>query len=131
MVVASLDHARRGVEAGFIMANHGKLAPLRRMQEGDRVLVYSPRTAFPMGESFQAVAIVGVVTGAEPEPSDVIEGGYRRRADLREVPPIPLAEMRGHLPTTKLRSGCFELSPPDADAIWSLVPKDHRRLLPE
>lgn len=121
VIVASLDHARRGVEAGFVMANHGKLAPLRRMQAGDRLLVYSPRTTSPNGEPFQAIAIVGAVTGAEPEPSDVIEGGYRRRADLREIPPIPLAEIRDHLPTTMLRFGCFELPPADAAAVWPLV----------
>ena len=122
VLVASRDHARRGLELGFVMANHGKRAPLARMAVGDGLLVYSPRTTFPEGEPFRAIAIVETVTGAEPEPSDVIAGGFRRAAALREIEPLPLARVRDHLPTSKLRFGCFELAPEDAAAIWHLVP---------
>ena len=31
VIVVSHEHARRGVADGFIMANHGKRAPLARM----------------------------------------------------------------------------------------------------
>jgi hypothetical protein len=123
VVVVSRDHARRGVAEGFIMANHGKRAPLARMSVGDQILVYSPKTAFPDGEPFRAIAIVGTVTGAEPEPSAVIPGGFRLRADLREIEPVPLARLGGHLPTSRLRFGCFELAPDDAEAIARLVPE--------
>jgi hypothetical protein len=122
VVVASRDHARRGVADGFLMANHGKRAPLARMSVGDRVLIYSAKTTFPDGDPFQAIAIVGTVTGAEPEPSVAIPGGFRLRADLREITPIPLAGVREHLPTGKFRFGCFELPHDDAEAIWNLVP---------
>lgn len=104
------------------MANHGKRAPLSRMSVGDRLLVYSPKTTFPKGDPFQAIAIVGTVTGAEPEPSAVIPGGFRLRADLREIEPISLAQVRDHLPTSRLRFGCFELAREGAEAIWKLVP---------
>ena len=104
------------------MVNHGKRAPLARMRVGDRVLVYSPKTTFPDGAPFQAIAIVGTVTGPEPEPSAVIPGGFRLRAALREIEPITLAQIRDHLPTSRLRFGCFELAPADASAIWKLVP---------
>ena len=104
------------------MVNHGKRAPLARMSVGDRILVYSPKTTFPDGDPFQAIAIVGTVTGAEPEPNAVIPGGFRLRADLREIEPIPLARVRDHLPTSRLRFGCFELQQDGADAIWKLVP---------
>jgi hypothetical protein len=122
VIVVSHEHARRGVAEGFIMANHGKRAPLARMTVGDRILIYSPKTAFPDGAPFQAIAIVGTVTGAEPEPSAVIPGGFRLAAALRAIEPIALAQIRDHLPTSKLRFGCFELIPADADAIWELVP---------
>lgn len=122
VVVASFDHARRGLAEGFIMANHGKRAPLARMSVGDRLLVYSPKTTFPKGDPFQAIAIVGTVTGAQPETSAVIPGGFRLRADLREIEPISLAQIRDHLPTSRLRLGCFELASDGADAIWNLVP---------
>jgi hypothetical protein len=104
------------------MANHGKRAPLARMSVGDRLLVYSPKTTFPDGDPFQAIAIVGTVTGGQPEPSAVIPGGFRQRADLREIEPIPLALVRDHLPTSRLRFGCFELAHDSAEAIWKLLP---------
>ena len=104
------------------MANHGKRAPLARMSVGDRLLVYSPKTTFPNGDPFQAIAIVGMVTGEQPVPSAVIAGGFRLRADLREIEPIPLAQIRDHVPTHRIRFGCFELTRDDADAIWNMVP---------
>ncbi len=122
VLVASRDHARRGLTEGFVMANHGKRAPVSRMHVGDRILIYSPTTSYPKGEPLKAITIVGEVTGDEPEPSTVIEGGFRRAAALREVEPIPLAEVRDHLPTSKIRFGFFELEAADAEAIWGLVP---------
>ena len=103
------------------MANHGKRAPLSRMQEGDRIVIYSPTTTFPKGAPLRAVTIVGIVTGTEPEPSDVIPGGYRRRADLHEIEPLPLDQIRDCFPTSRLRFGCFELPPADADRLWPLI----------
>ncbi len=121
VVVASRDHARRGTEGGFIMANHGKKAPLARMSRGDGILVYSPTTTFPQGEPLRAVTFVGEVTGEAPEPSDVIPGGFRRAAALQEVEPVPLADIREHLPTSRIRFGCFEIDAADADAIRGRV----------
>ena len=122
VLVASRDHARRGLAEGFVMANHGKRAPLARMSRGDRVLIYSPTTTFPRGEPLRAITLVGEVTGDGPEPSTVIEGGFRRAAALREIEPLALADVRDHLPTSKIRFGFFELAAADADAIWRLLP---------
>jgi hypothetical protein len=121
VIVVSLDHARRGVEEGFVMANHGKRAPLARMAVGDRILIYSPKVSFPDGEPLRAITIVGTVTGTEPEPSTAIPGGYRRGAELREIDPIPLDRVRANLPTSRLRFGCFELPAADAEVVWQLV----------
>ena len=44
VIVASRDHARRGIAGGFVMANHGKRAPLARMSRGDRILICAPTT---------------------------------------------------------------------------------------
>jgi|SRR6478609_194410 hypothetical protein len=121
VIVASRDHARRGARDGFIMANHGKKAPLQRMSRGDGLLVYSPTTTFPRGEPLRAVTFVGEVTGAEPEPSEVIAGGFRRAASLREVEPVPLADIRDHLPVSRIRFGSFEIDAADAEAILGRV----------
>jgi hypothetical protein len=126
LVVASRDHALRGVEGGFIMANHGTRPPLARMSPGDGVLVYSPTTTYPRGEPLRAVTIVGEVTGEEPEPSAAIPGGFRRRADLRVVdPPLPLDAVRDHLPVSRLRFGFLELDAADAEAVRSRVGGGH------
>ncbi|KQV65041.1 hypothetical protein ASC64_15225 [Nocardioides sp. Root122] len=122
VLVASRDHARRGLAEGFVMANHGKRAPVARMSVGDRVLIYSPTTTYPKGEPLRAITFAGEVTGEGPEPSTVIEGGWRRAAALREVEPIPLAEVKDHLPTSRIRFGFFELPDDDAAAIWRLLP---------
>jgi len=121
VIVASRDHARRGLHGGFVMANHGKRSPLARMSPGDGVLIYSPTTTYPHGEPLRAVTIVGEVTGAEPEPSDVMTSGFSRAATLREVQPLHLDEIRQHLPVSRIRFGFFELDAVDAEAIWALV----------
>jgi len=121
VIVVSREHARRGVDGGFVMANHGKRPPLARMSPGDGILIYSPTTSYPRGEPLRAVTIVGEVTGEEPEPSDVIPGGFRRAARLREIEPLPLEEIREHLPVSRLRFGFLELDAVNAEAIWSRV----------
>jgi EVE domain len=87
VIVASRDHARRGLSGGFVMANHGKRAPLARMSPKDGILIYSPTTTYPDGEPLRAMTIVGEVIGSEPEPSQVIPGGFQRAARLREIEP--------------------------------------------
>lgn len=121
VIVVSRDHARRGVAGGFIMANHGKRAPLARMSVGDGILVYSPTTSYPAGAPLRAITFLGEVTGKEPEPSDLIAGGYRRAARLHEIEPLPLAQVREHLPVSRLRFGFFELAAADAEAIRACV----------
>jgi hypothetical protein len=120
VIVVSREHARRGVQGGFIMANHGKRAPLQRMRPGDTILVYSPRDAFPDGEPLKAVTFVGEVTGEAPEPSEVIPGGWRLAATRREIEPIPLADVKQHVPASRIRFGCYELPATDAEAVLAL-----------
>ena len=103
------------------MANHGKRSPLARMSPRDGVLIYSPTTTYPHGEPLRAVTIVGDVTGNEVEPSDVVTGGFRRAATLREIEPLSLDDIREHLPVSRIRFGFFELAAADAEAIWALL----------
>ena len=67
------------------------------------------------------MTIVGEVTGDEPEPGDVITGGFRRAASLSEIEPLPLKQICEHLPVSRIRFGFFELDTADAEAIWALV----------
>lgn len=62
IIVASKDHIQRGLAGGFIQANHGKAAPLKRMQPGDWVIFYSPKVEYGKPEKCQCfTAIVRVV----------------------------------------------------------------------
>lgn len=121
VLVVSRDHARRGVAGGFVMANHGKRAPLARMSRGDGLFIYSPTDTYPRGGPLRAITFVGEVTGDEPEPSEVIAGGFCRRAQLSEIEPLPLAQVREYLPVSRLRFGFFEIDAGNAQAIRALL----------
>lgn len=63
--VVSRSHVRRGVAGGFIQLNHGKQQPVKRLKAGDRLAMYSPRTAYPDGEVLQAFTALGIVRTGE------------------------------------------------------------------
>jgi len=65
--------------------------------------------------------MVGEVTGDAPEPSEVIVGGFRRAASLREIEPLALGRVSDHLSVARIRFGSFELDAADAEAILALV----------
>ena len=121
VIVVSRDHARRGGVGGFFMAHHGKRGGIARMTRGDGILVYSPTTTYPRGEPLRAITMVGEVTGDAPEPSEVIAGGFRRAAALREIDPLPLDDVREHLHVSRIRFGLFEIPAADAEAVQALV----------
>ena len=59
--VVSRDHVANAVAHGFVQLNHGKAAPLERMQAGDGFAFYSPREAYPGGATLQAFTAIGRV----------------------------------------------------------------------
>ncbi|WP_238654410.1 EVE domain-containing protein [Paenibacillus piscarius] len=59
--VVSASHVQRGVSGGFAQMCHGKSAPLRRMQPGDWLVYYSPRTEIRDGKPLQAFTAIGRV----------------------------------------------------------------------
>ncbi len=46
IAVACREHVLRAVKGGFIQVCHGKQGPLKKMQEGDWILYYSPTEQF-------------------------------------------------------------------------------------
>jgi hypothetical protein len=86
--VVSRSHVERGVAGGFAQLNHGKAGPLERMQPGDGLVYYSPRTDFPDGEPVQAFTAIGrVATGAIFQAEEADATFFRR-----EVRYLPAAE---------------------------------------
>ena len=77
IAVASADHARRGrdeIVPGFMQVGHGKLAPLKRVQPGDRVAYYSPTVTMGAKDGFQSFVSIGIVQPGEPYAFDM--GGF-------------------------------------------------------
>lgn len=96
--VASRDHVKAGVAGGFCQLSHGKRGPVARIQPGDGIVYYSPRTAMRGGEPAQAFTAIGTVKPGEPYAFDM-GGGFvpHRRdvafaADAHDAPIRPLLE---------------------------------------
>lgn len=86
--VVSKNHVEQGVAGGFAQLNHGKAGPLERMQAGDGLVYYSPRTDFPEGEPLQAFTAIGrVASGAIFQANGADQPQFRR-----EVHYLPAAE---------------------------------------
>ena len=62
----SRDHVRLGVAGGFTQANHGSPHNLRRMQRGDWLVFYSPRTQFRDGDPLQSFTAIGTISDDVP-----------------------------------------------------------------
>lgn len=97
IAVASAEHVRRGGDQGFMQVCHGKSAPLRRVQPGDRVVYYSPTLAFRGKEKCQAFTRLGIVRGGEPYQVDMGGGFCPFRRDVewfatRDAPIAPLLD---------------------------------------
>jgi EVE domain-containing protein len=123
IVVASAEHVQRGREAGFMQANHGKAAPLRRVRPGDRVACYSPTAIFGGKDKLQAFTAIGVLSPGEPYQVDMGNGFRPFRRDVtwlaaRQAPIAPLLEVlefSAGIPNWgyKLRLGLFAISDQD------------------
>lgn len=80
--VVSRDHVKRGVAEGFTQANHGKPWALKKMQRGDWIIFYSPKTAFADGEPLQAFTAIGQVIDDEPYQAEMSPTFHPWRRDV-------------------------------------------------
>lgn len=80
--VVSRSHIRIGVQGGFIQLNHGRKAPVRRLQADDRIVIYSPRTAYPDGQPLQAFTALGTVVSGEVYQVQMAEDFAPFRVDV-------------------------------------------------
>ena len=89
IAVASAEHALRGseeAEHGFMQVCHGKCAPLKRIQPGDRVAYYAP--SFTMGgkDRLQSFVTIGLVQPGMPYSFDMGGGFMPFRRDVAYLP---------------------------------------------
>lgn len=118
--VASRDHVRRGVTGGFCQIDHGKAWALKKMQAGDRLIYYSPRTEIKDGDAVQSFTAIGEVQPGEPYPFDM--GGwsvlFRRNMKFAEAQDAPIKPLLNKLSFTRgqkswgyaFRRGFFEIA---------------------
>jgi hypothetical protein len=134
VIVASKNHVMRGVQAGIAQANHGKAAPLKRMQVADGVLYYSPKVEFEGNEKLQAFTAIGQVVGEAVYQFDMGGGFIPYRRDVKYLPcnDLPIQPLVPALTFIKNKSswgyvfryGFFEIPKVDFDLIASEMLKE-------
>lgn len=125
--VAAANHVTRGRAGGFMQVNHGKRAPLARIQPGDTIIYYSPSTEFGGGEKLQSFVAAGAVRTGEPYVGDMGEGftPWRRDVDWFEAEPASILPLLERLELTRgktnwgygFRFGLIRISDHDRDEI--------------
>ena len=73
--VVQRSHVLRGVELGIVQTNHGAKAGVFRMQPGDGIVYYSPKTDYPDGAPLKEFTAIGTVADGEPWQAD--DGDFR------------------------------------------------------
>ena len=130
IAVACATHARRGCaqpQAGFMQVCHGKAAPLRRVQAGDRVAYYAPTVTMGGSDRLQAFVSIGTVQPGDAYAFDMGGGCVPFRKDVHylpanEAPIAPLLDRFEFVDDrqrwgSKFRFGLFAISDHDMDLI--------------
>ena len=127
----SKDHVMVGKEAGFVQAGHGKKAPVEKLQAGDYMIFYSPKTSLENGKPVQAFTAVAKIKERDVYRVIINENfqPYRKDAeyeDCQEVPIKPLIEQLEFITNKKywgfkFRSGLFEINQHDFELIYELM----------
>lgn len=97
--VVSRDHVQRGIKGGFTQANHGKPWALRKMEKGDWIIFYSPKTSFENGEPLQAFTALCQVVDDEPYQveMDPSFNPWRRNVRFENVKEAPIKPLIAEL----------------------------------
>jgi hypothetical protein len=129
LISASKDHVKTGVSAGIAQANHGKLAPLKRMKKGDFVIYYSGKQTLGKPDKCQEFTAIGEVADDEIFEVQVSENfrPFRRRVEFlksQDASILPLIDDLEFIPNKKswgypFRFGFFEINEHDFDLISS------------
>jgi hypothetical protein len=139
----SRDHVLRGmagapkrarVISGFTQANHGRPTGQGKLQRGDLMVFYSPRTTYPDGEPLQHFTALGRVTDDEPYQAEMTPDfhPWRRKLEFLECEEAPIAALIPVLDFIKnkqrwgfiFRRGLFEIGQKDFERIAAAMHAD-------
>ena len=139
IAVASAEHARRGRDGwqtsqGYMQVCHGKLAPIRRVQPGDRVAYYAPTITMGGKDKCQSFISMGIVQDGNPYVFDMGGGFVPYRRDVAYVPAqeasiLPLLDDFEFVESRqrwgyKFRFGLFDVSDHDMKMIAHAMQAD-------
>ena len=135
--VVSQEDADKAVAEGFVQFGFGRAEPLERMQPGDGVTFYSPRTAPQTGALVQAFTAIGRVTDDEPYQVDMTPDfhPFRRNVEFDESVEAqirPLLDELGFIEDKKrwgyrFRFGLFQIDERDFDVIRAAMTPPGKR----
>lgn len=133
--VVQRAHVEHGVALGIAQTNHGAKSGIQRMQPGDGLVYYSPKTSFPDGDPLREFTAIGRIADGEAwqaEDSMMVAGTlvdrhpWRRRVEYVEhARPLPITPLLEVLDITRgnrnwgfvMRRGQVELTPHDFSII--------------
>ena len=80
----SKNHIMIGVEGGFTQADHGKDTRLKKLNLGDYIVFYSPRSEIMEGEILQSFTAIGRIVDKIPYRVKMKPGfePWRRKVNL-------------------------------------------------
>lgn len=122
---------QRGAAGGFTQANHGKPQMLKRLEKGDWIVFYSPKTRYVDGEPLQAFTAIGQVRDEElyqfEMASDFVP--WRRNVEFHDCHETSIKPLIGKLSFIKdkthwgylFRFGLFEIPEADFELIRSAM----------
>jgi hypothetical protein len=135
IIVASKDHLQRGLAGGFIQANHGKAAPLKRMHAGDWVVFYSPKLEYERPAKLQCFTAIGRVIDENIYQHDMGGGfvPFRRNVTFLPAQDVSILPLINDLIFIKdkvhwgapFRFGTLQIPEPDFRLIASRMLEDH------
>jgi len=138
IIVASKDHLQRGLDGGFLQANHGKAAPLKRMQAGDWFIFYSPKLEYDKPEKLQCFTAIGKVIDENIYQADMGNGFAPFRRNVHFVPAedvsiLPLIDQLTFIKDkahwgAPFRFGTLEIPEPDFRLIAEKMVEDQSLL---
>jgi hypothetical protein len=100
--VVQRSHVLRGVALGIAQVNHGA-ASVRRLQPGDGLVYYSPKTDYPDGDPLREFTAIGrIAAGDAWQADDGDRHPWRRRVEFDEsAHPTPIAPLLEQLELTR------------------------------
>lgn len=129
VIVASKDHVKLGIAAGFAQACHGKVHPLKRMRKGDFILYYSGKQTMGKTDLCQQFTAIGKVIDDEIYEFQVSEDFCPSRRNIeflpgKDVSILPLIDQLDFIQNKKswgfpFRFGFFEIKEHDFNLISS------------